>query len=92
VIVAALLLLQAPAHAVVVATDAAGQCRPTFDGQPLPASSSDEAALARLGARGQQVSVEGDPNQPYRCIGWTIYRLQRAGYQVRTALLSPTGD
>lgn len=88
----ALLTAASAPHEVVVGVDAAGACRVTFDAKPFPAG-DDAHAITRLrsmGGTNRRVTVRSDPaggNVTYRCIGGTIYALQRAGYDLKIAIV-----
>jgi len=78
-----------------VKADGSGQCevyweqtRVTAEELFERATGALEAEIERLGGPGAEIAdedipeahIRGDINTPYRCIGGTIYTMQRAGY------------
>jgi hypothetical protein len=51
-------------------------CRVESDGRPI---TQDQLLVVARSWRGRLVRIEGDVNTSYKCIGYTIFTLQRAG-------------
>jgi biopolymer transport protein ExbD len=76
---------------LLIALDADGNCIVRVDGQKI----SDSELLQKLAARpaGQEVVVKGGKtNVPYRCIGSTIYTMQRAGVPLKTGFIHGSSE
>jgi biopolymer transport protein ExbD len=76
---------------LLIGLDADGTCIVRVDGQKI----SDNDLLQKLTARpaGQEVVVKGGKtNVPYRCVGSTIYTMQRAGVPLKTGLIHDSSE
>ena len=76
---------------IVIALDSAGRCSIHIDGQKM----NDNELLQKLAERpsGQEVVLKGGAEDvPYRCIGSTIYTMQRAGVPLKAGFIYGSGE
>ncbi|WP_183954255.1 ExbD/TolR family protein [Sphingobium fontiphilum] len=76
---------------IEIALDPAGRCSIHIDGRKM----DDNELLQKFAERpsGQEMVLKGGAEDvPYRCIGSTIYTMQRAGFPLKTGFIHGSAE